>query len=101
MRRGWEERNRRRRRETIRGGEGEETLTANIHPPPTPPTGLSNTLNAQLGRTSPSQGEKQKLGEATRARVKIWKSLEKRPLASAAHYFWRPGTSETVYASFF
>lgn len=34
MRRGWEERNRRRRRrETIRGGEGEETLTANIHPP--------------------------------------------------------------------
>lgn len=38
--------------------EGEEAVTANIQR--TPPTGLSNTVNVQLGQTLPLYGGKQK-----------------------------------------
>lgn len=54
-------------------GEEEKTVTANIQRTPHPPSGSSNTVNAQLGQTFPSHGGKQKLGEETRAKGEIWK----------------------------
>lgn len=52
-------------------GEEEETVTANMHG--TPPAGLSNTVNAQLGQTMPLNGGKEKLRVETSAKGENWK----------------------------